>query len=176
MKATDIGLVLVRLWAVFVVVIAANNLGEYSAYFVGPEGAILLQLSVFSLTFVVPCLLAATLWFYPSVVIGDSSNQNESSNVEGVDAKIVMSIGLTVVGVYVLISGITQFTYNEAVQISQNAYAASVGIDRPDIVPGFYASRLTSLVEIVLGLILILGRHGFSRILMKIKYGGVSSS
>ena len=132
-------------------------------------------LGIFALMFLFPCMLAAVLWLFPATVTGQTSTTRMNNDGSAVSAQQLLLVGFSLLGAYAIIFGTVKLLYYEALQMHRNAYAASLGIDNPEIVAGTFASRLTNVTQVVFGLVLALGRRGLSRAMMKIKYGGVNA-
>jgi len=169
-----VSFVLVRLAAAFLFVRGVQGLASYSYLLTGDaQGS---TFAVVTLVFgvVLPVGIALVLWLYPEKVTGAEVTRAKSE--EAVSAGAILMIGITLLGLYVFIYGVVGLFRIEALQMAQSKMAENMDLPNEVIGSQAIANRVTYAVQIILGLCLILGRNGLSRILLKAKYGGLAVS
>ncbi len=156
-----IDIVLVKLCAVLIVVFTMQDLTTYLAYHLNsPHANFVLVMSV-TLNFVLPMLIAAALWFFPATIIRSGSDQADKRPSE--PDWVVVSV--TLVGLFVLIFGAIDLLYYESFRIAERDIVdpGRVGLYSPS--PDIVAGRITNIVQIVVGLLLLAGKQGIARLI-----------
>lgn len=175
MSATRIDAVLVRLGAVFLVVLAFRSLGEYSIYvFGGPEfrGAMVLAIAI---GFFVPMVIAGLLWLFPNRVVGSLAPMQRLDQ-NAVTPECLMLIGVCLIGLYTIVFGFIDLLGFEAYRISTMYAADKEGFPEPSISPGQIAGRVVNIGQLFIGVVLILGRRQIARALYRLRRAGTSAS
>ena len=172
MNAMTVSFVLVRLAAAFLFVRGVQGLSSYS-YLLSVDR----QLAAFAIvtllfSVVLPIGIAIILWMHPEKVTGAQITTAKSE--EAMSAGATLMIGITLLGLYVFVYGVVDLFQIEASQILRSQVAANLDLPNEAVDRQAIADRIMYLVQIVLGLALILGRNGLSRLLMKAKYGGLA--
>lgn len=171
---TDI--VLVKLGAVFIVVYALQNLAYYITFLMGAEEYIYVAAVVFCLVFVLPVVFSWALWKFPVTITGafyDKSASPDDSNAQNQKALL---IGIALIGLYTLVFGIIDLVYFEAHRYAELQLAKDANFPDYAILPQTVAGRLTNVLQVVLGGILIYGRNGISVFLRRIRTAGIKTS
>ena len=79
----------------------------------------------------------------------------------------IYQLAFILLGIYVLIYGISDFFYTAQLYIS-----LPDEFMRPDQAKKHQAFMVSSVIEVVIGLVLIIGAKGVSAVIYKIRYGG----
>lgn len=175
MDATRIGIILVKLGAVFLLVSVLQDINGFLAYFEFLEER--KGLVIFSLTMVVvlPLLIVAVLWFFPATLVGKLS-ADSADTVRLDTAAGATLVGVTLVALYALVFGLVDLFYYESVRYAEASFAEELAYlpYRPstDTIVG----RYTNVFQIFVGLVLLLGRRGISQTLAAARGRGKVSS
>ncbi len=172
MNGRRIDVVLVKLCSVIIVVMSLQSLTGYVGYYVNsPEtdfnliGSILLSSGI-------PILIAASIWFFPATIIGDVSNDSNALPAE-TDISV---LAVTLVGLYILLFGIIDLAYYESLRVYENSLGGSGLYDSTSTSPTISAGRASTLIQIFIGLVLLIGRQSIARILRTARGAGVDNS
>jgi hypothetical protein len=120
----------------------------------------------------VPLSVAIILWLYPEKVAG--AQVVGEGPEEALTASAIMMIGISLLGLYVAIYGVVDLVYFETLKIAQAKMAVDMDLPNEALGMQAIARRATYAVKILLGVCLILGRNGLTRLLLKAKYGGLA--
>lgn len=174
MNAMTVSFVLVRLAAAFLFVRGVQGLSSYSYLLTGNAPAPNFAVVTLIFSVILPIAIAIILWLHPEKVTGAEIVSAKSE--EPVSASAILMIGITLLGLYVFVYGVVDLFYFESIRYAQ--LRANGAMDLPDVAltTQTIASRVTNLVKIVLGVCLILGRNGLTRLFLKAKYGGLAVS
>lgn len=161
-----IDLVLVKLGAVVILIMALAGLANYLVYLNTLRLTAVTAIG-FLFTFVAPILIAAALWLFPSTVVGKI--ELESSPEYG-DADFIL-LGVTLIGLYAFVFGVIDLVYFEALR---HAEQQAIDPERTAVFavpsPHAIAGRYTNLVQIVIGLGLLVGKRQIARLLRRARY------
>ena len=174
MNAMTISFVLVRLAAAFLFVRGVQGLSAFSYLLTGD--AQIANFAVVTLVFsvILPTAIAIILWLHPEKVTGA---QRQSPRDEmPMNAGQIMMIGITLLGLYVLVYGLVDLFQIETTQLMQRQMAAANNLPNEVLEQHVIISRVTYGVQIVLGICLMFGRRGLTTLFQKAKYGGVTTS
>jgi len=170
MLARNIGVVLVRLFCVYLAITAVQSLSYVlpSFFQFGSRGGSVLQL-LFSvsmwLTFtaiLLPGICAIWLWRNADYVVPSGMKDDRTVS----SSKDIMLIGVSLLGLYLLIWGVITLVRVEAGQ---------AGIDNAESHASM-AQRAPYLAQIIISIPLLLGRRRLSELLLKAKYAGTGAS
>ena len=176
MARIPIEMTIVRLGAIIIVLNAFRNLSYHTINFYNPEapqGPFFISVG---LTFLMPCAIAMFLWIFPTKFLFDGSGEQSTMQIGSLTGHELLTVGILLLGLYATVFGVIDLLYVEAQRLIQYLYAKAYSIDRNDPSPITTAGRVASLAQITFGLILVLGRRAISRLLYKIRYGGVDAS
>lgn len=122
----------------------------------------------FVLAWVLTLLFCAALWVFPLTVARKLLPvMREPRSEQAIGASVALSLGLTLIGVWVLAFAVSSGIY-WLTMILQVRELAATGYDwQPEQV----ANIVATLVEFVIGLWLIFGNAGLSRLLYRFRYG-----
>ena len=163
MRGRRIDVVLVKLCAVVIVVLAMQGVTGYVAFYVNTVEATFIALTASTLNFVLPVAIAAVLWFFPATVVGDISDDAQAIE-SGVDLAL---LAITLIGLYTLVFGVIDLVYFESFRVAERSIIDpdKIGIYRPS--PDTVAGRMTNIVQIIIGLALLVGKKSISRLLLR---------
>lgn len=119
-------------------------------------------------------LVASVLWFFPLTVARNllpamSEPRSESS----ISPSLALSLGLTLIGAWFVINALTDTAYWISFYLQLKASSAAEGFSSVRLFqsPDRTASVITTGVELVVGLALILGASGLQRLIFRMRYG-----
>ncbi len=172
MNAMTVSFVLVRLAAVFLFVRGVQGLSSFSYLLTGE--AEIATFAVVTLVFGVflPAGIAVHLWLHPEKVTG--AQVAGSRGTEPLTAGQILTVGITLLGLYAFIYGLVDLFSAEADYALQRYMAATANLPDEVMRKQVLVSRVTYGVQIAVGVCLIMGRDGLSRLFLKAKYGGVA--
>ncbi len=165
MAGRRIDVVLVKLCAVIIVVITMQSLTGFVAFYVNTPEANFIAISAFFLNFVLPMLIAVALWFFPATIIGPASD-NSNDGASGPDWAL---LSVTLIGLYVLVFGLIDLVYYESFRVAEQQAFDPDGLGIYEPSPDTTAGRITNMVQIVIGLILLAGKRGIARLIRSAK-------
>ena len=171
-----IDIVLVKLGAVFIVVYALQSLSYYISFLMGAEEYISIAAVVFCLVFILPATFSWALWRFPATITGALYDKSESPDESDGASQSALLIGVTLIGLYTLVFGIIDLVYFEAHRYAELQLAKDANFPDYPILPETVAGRITNIVQVVLGGILIYGRNGISVLLRQVRTAGISTS
>jgi hypothetical protein len=161
MVGKRIDVVLVKLCAVIIVVMTMQSLTGFVAFYVNTPEANFVATTAFFLNFVLPMLIAVALWVFPATIIGSVSNDSNAAE-SGPDWAL---LSVTLIGLYVLVFGVIDLGYYESFRAAeQEAFDPDrLGIYSPS--PETIAGRITNIIQIVIGLILLAGKRRIANLI-----------
>jgi len=169
MPARSTGVVLVRLFAIYLAITAVQTLSYVlpALFDFGAQGGILELLGSISIWLLLtnqllPAICAVWLWRNADRVIPDGSPTNNVS----LNAEEIMVIGVSLLGLYLLIFGIISLARVEL---------ALAGLETLDA-PARTSQRIQYIAEVAISIPLLLGRNRLSELLMKAKHAGTGES
>jgi formate-dependent nitrite reductase membrane component NrfD len=170
MLARNIGVVLVRLFCIYLAISAVQSLSYVVPGFVqyryqgGDIQDLLTSASLWLMitSILLPAICAFWLWRNSDFVIPQNAFDDGSSAT----ASEIMLIGISLLGIYLLVSGLTSLVRVES------AFAGSAHADSTARIP----QRLSHLAEIVISVLLLFGRGRLSTLLLKAKYAGTGAN
>ena len=165
-----VDVVLIKLGAVVILIMTLQGIAGYAGFFKDmAESGIFIVGSVI-LQFVIPLCIATALWFYPATLAGDASSEGEHPASE----TGLIVVGVTLVGLYVLVFGIIDLAYWESLRIIEKQYADPVyGTYEPSI--SMTVGRVTCVLQVAIGSALLLGKHRIADLLKRAKKAGVDT-
>jgi hypothetical protein len=172
MNAMTVSFVLVRLAAAFLFVRGVQGLSSYSYLLTGDAPAPNFAIVTLVFGVILPIGIAIVLWLHPEKVTGAQIVSAKAD--EAVSASAILMIGITLLGLYVFVYGVVDLFYIEAVRIAQSRATDEMNLPNDVMHAQAFAGRITNVVKIVLGVCLILGRNGLTRLFLKAKYGGLA--
>lgn len=171
MSAMTISFVLVRLAATFLFVRGIQGLAAFgylltSELPVSGYGAFTLVFGV-----LLPTGIAMVLWTWPEKITG--AEQKHPGTADAVTAEQVLAIGLSLLGLYVLVYGVADLIAGESAHLFARRHAPQELLPDLQEVQQTVASRVRYVSQILLGLALLACRNGVSSLLLRARYAGV---
>ncbi len=177
MTAQSMGIVMVRLFSIYLVVTAIQSLSyTLPALFNFGTGG-MSSLSAFAIlgsvslwlglsTVVIPALCAWWLWRNAERVLPGLTDEEPST----VDASDFMLVGVSLLGLYLLTWGIINIARVEA----SIAMRAEAGMGAISNAAGDTAmsQRLPSIIQVLVAIPMLLGRHRLAELLVRAKFAG----
>ena len=112
------------------------------------------------------------LWQYPEKVSGA---QAPSTTDEGpLTASQVLVIGITLLGLYLFVYGILDLLRVESSEVIVHRLADQSGVPASGATPELVVERLIYGAQIIIGMLMVVGRRRMSHLLFKAKYGAVA--
>ena len=151
---------IVKLGAVFILTLSLAGFANYLIYL---NTLVITFLSVtgFLCTLVLPILIAAVIWRFPSTVLGKLEPSQPPSQR---DQDFIL-LGVTLIGLYALVFGIVDLMYFEALRVAEREAMDPnrTGLFSPT--PHVVAGRYTNILQSAIGLVLLLGKEAIARFL-----------
>jgi len=176
MEARTIGVVVVRLFSLYLVILAARDLvaiWSYHPYFSQPgtaEFSISEIVGPFIPGVVVPCISAIIVWFFADHLVPRAGpGEQEESNTTPHD---MMLVGASILGCYILLMGLVAMATVEHQIFVSHVYADSYGWDALSERLQRQKLRVPYIIQLTLGVAMILGRRRLSSLLVKAKQVG----
>lgn len=176
MSTTRIDIILVKLGAVFIIVYALQNLAYYISFLMGAQDYIQIAAVIFCLVFILPVAFSWALWKFPATITGALYDKAENPGEGDAVSQSALTIGVTLIGLYTLVFGIIDLVYFEAHRYAELQLAKDANFPEYPILPQTVAGRMTNIVQVVLGGILIYGRNGISVLLRQVRTAGIKTS
>ncbi len=164
--------ILVSIAAAFLFVRGVQGLSSYSYLLTADRQFAAFAVVTLLFSVVLPIGISIVLWLHPEKVTGA---QNTTAKSEfPISAGTILMIGLTLLGLFVFVYGVVDLFQTEASRLLRSRAAANLDLPNEVIDTQSTVDRIMYIVQIALGLSLILGRNGLSRLLLKAKYGGLA--
>lgn len=175
MDRIRIEVVLVKLGAVLILVYALQGLSTYTTFIYSGSEIIGAAILAFALNFLVPAVIAYVLWSFPNTVVGRLSGQESTEDNRGADPLAVLTIGVSLIGLYAFVFGVVDLLYFEALRFNDLKMAEESGFDQARISSQIFAGRITNIAQIMMGVILIFGRRQISTLLRRFRRIGADT-
>ncbi|MDJ0917944.1 MAG: hypothetical protein QNJ05_09280 [Woeseiaceae bacterium] len=169
MNAQTVGIVLVRLFSIYLVITALQslsytlpalfNFGAGSVSAIAILGSVTLWLGIS--TIAIPALCAWWLWrnaerVLPEGATGDLVNSNASD---------MMLVGVSLLGLYLLTWGVINFVRIEAGMAMTERFPKDSAL----------LQRIPYIAQIIIAIPMLLSRHRLTELLVKAKYAGTNA-
>ena len=166
MAGKRIDIVLVKLCAVLIVVFTMQDLTRYLAYYVNtPQAGFVVFITVL-LSIGLPMFIALLLWSFPATIIGPVSSEGDDA-VSETDWVVV---AVTLIGLYVLIFGVIDLTHYETFRIAERDLVDPDRLGFYEPSPDSVAGRVTNILQIGIGFVLLAGKRGIARLIRAARY------
>lgn len=175
MEGKRIDIVLVKLGAAFIFIYVLQGVSSFFGYFEVVEDRMGMALFSLTMTVILPVIIAAMLWFFPATILGKQSIDNTGAPSLD-DAAGGILVGVSLVGLYTLAFGVVDLFYFETQRWAEATYAGQISYGEFRATSGTIAGRYSSAFQIVVGLVLLLGRRGISTMLARARGRGTASS
>jgi len=169
MPTRSTGVVLVRLFSIYLAITAIQTLSYVlpALFDFSVQAGVLELLGSITIWLLLtnqllPAICAVWLWRNADRVIPDGSPDSNAS----LNAEEVMVIGVSLLGLYLLITGIISLARVELTLTGQETLDAGARISQ----------RIQYLAEVAISVPLLVGRNRLSQLLIKAKYAGKGAS
>ena len=171
MNSMTVSFVLVRLAAVFLFVRAVQGLSTFSYLLSGDEKVATFAVITVVFMVILPAAVAIVLWIHPEKVTGAQASVGKSDGP--ISAQQILMIGVSLLGLYLIVYGVVDLFRIEANHVLQQQLAGDAGMQDDVQRRAMVISRFGYGIQLAMGVFLILGRSGISRLLLKAKYGAL---
>ena len=144
MSGARVDVVLAKLCAVVIVVLSLQSLTNHLSYLLNTEGAFFFAALAFLFNFGIPVALAAVLWFFPATTLNLKSTDPAMSALPN-DPDNYILVGVSLVGLYVLVFGVVDLFYFESVRYAEAQYFADGAYGTYEPSAGTVAGRYTNI-------------------------------
>lgn len=176
MTVSGSGIVLCRLAAVFLFVRGVEHIGYALPMAVSPATSTWQALVSGTFAVAAPVVAAVLVWrLAPTIGSFGGDNSDPALASTSSDAKLIV-IGTFLVGLYALLFGIVNAVSVEVGLWAQDALNETTRFPTDSAWLRSLPSRVPYLIQIVLGIILMLGRNGFVSVVSRARYAGRSAS
>ena len=176
MDANRTAVVLTKLAAVFIAVLALRDLSQFVFFYAGSTAAPAPLLFALGLQFLIPIAIAMLLWRFPNLVVGSMANSTANASAGSDSDGTMLLIGVSLLGLYTLVFGVVDFVYFEAHRYAQRELAEAANMDFYGDSPDNVAGRIANLCQIALGVVLVFGRRRLSNFLLRIRSAGTGAN
>ena len=174
MNAMTISFVLVRLAAIFLFVRAVQGLSTFSYLLSGDEKVATFAVITVVFMVILPAAVAIVLWIHPEKVTGAQASDRKSEGP--ISAHQLLMIGVTLLGLYLAVYGVVDLFRIEANQVLQQQLTGDASLRDEARHRAVVISRIGYGIQLAIGMLLIVGRGGLSKLLLKAKYGALPKS
>ena len=157
--------VLVKLGAVVVVVMALQGLANFVGFFANSPQATVVSVAEVLLAFVLPILLAIILWKFPATIIGTYPDTEQDQLPD------LAYMAVVLVGLYVLVFGVIDLAYFESFRITERNFVDPDRLGTYSPSPETVAGRFVNLVQIGIGIGILLGKRRISALIRSARSG-----
>ncbi len=164
---TDV--VLVKLGAALIVVIAVGNFQSYLSLILGKPWWVPTALIALLFTVLLPVVIAYVFWRFPNTVVGSLAADSDSQEGHGIRPNEVSLIGVALIGLYALVFGVVDLVHTETMRVTFERHLRMMNMPETTVSPDVDARRYAGLARCILGFILIAGRHKIAGILHRQK-------
>lgn len=167
MTGRNIGVVLVRIFSVYLAVTALQSLFFYLPSFSRPmmnlsDSILSVEFWLSGIAILIPAFCAFWMWRNANFFVPEQAGTDEFSITQAQ----LMFVGVSLLGLYFLVWGIVTLVRVES------SLAAMEQIDSATKM----AQRAPYLAQILVAIPMLLGRKGIAELLLKIKYSGTGRS
>ena len=173
MSVQNIGATLVKLAAVFIVILTIEKLPVVIGMLTALDRYSWVVAFFIGINAVLPFVIAWALWKFPHTVAGSGASPVEP--VPDVDrtASAVLQTGIMLLGLYALLFGVIDMAFIESQRVAQSMMEDQYGGKTGAMDPYFLGQRLSYALQVLLGLALILRRGTIARWLASLKTAGI---
>ena len=156
---TPLNVVLCRVGAVILFVQAAENVGVVIPQALVFSGSFNTTMLYMSLLLATPILGGAALWIYGGRLAHVRQDASLDTDLAAQNVDLV-AVGTFVLGLYVLLLGITSAAYAELMLLSESDHVRN----NPHLSRQYMATRVSYLIQIGIGVLLVFGRRYIARL------------
>lgn len=168
MPEKRIDVVVVKIGAVIIVMLSLQHLSSYMNWMAVSSEWPAAVFAIIALSFILPVIMAAILWFFPATIVGTLSKIEKPAESPVYSPELILMIGLSLIGLFVMISGLLDIIFWESTwQIVQQSESRDAPVS-----PQTLASRVTNFVRLLFGFGLLFGRRKIADWIYGIRYAG----
>ena len=169
MSEKRIDVVVVKIGAVIIVMLALQHLSSYLNWMATSSEWPAATFAIIAFSFILPVIMAAILWFFPATIVGTLSQVKESAESPVYSPELILMIGISLIGLFVLVSGVLDIIFWESTwQIVQQSEARNDPVS-----PQKLASRVTNIARLLIGFGLLFGRRAIADWIYAIRFAGI---
>ena len=154
---TDV--VLVKLGAALIVVTAVGNFQTYLSLILGKPWWVPTALIALLFAVVLPVVIAFVFWKFPNTVIGSLAAGTDGDKSQGATPNELLLIGVALIGLYTLVFGLVDLVHTETMRVTFVRHLRMMNMPETTVSPDADAQRYAGFVRIILGFVMIAGRH-----------------
>jgi len=159
--------VLVKLGAAFIVVTAVGNFQAYLSLILGkswwaPTAVIALLFAV-----ALPAVIAFVFWKFPNTVVGSLTASTDGETSQGITPNELLLIGVSLLGLYTLVFGLVDLVHTETMSVTFVRHLQMMNMPETTLSPDADAQRYAGLARIIIGFVMIAGRHKIAGMLYR---------
>lgn len=163
--SSRIDVVLVKLGAAVIVVLALQGLSTYTAYMVSGPDMLGPTILAFLFNFVIPIAIASVLWRFPNTLLGRLSAEGTDASEDFKVSQDLWVLGISLIGLYALVFGVIDLLFFESLRFAEQGIAESNNLPDAGASLQSIVGRVTNIAQIIFGLALILGRRRIAQFL-----------
>ncbi len=168
MTEKRLDVVAVKIGAVIIMMLALQRLSNNLSWMAVTEEWPAAVSAVIALSFILPIIMALILWFFPATIVGTLTQTAESSETPVYSPELILMIGISLIGLFILVSGLLDIIYWESLwRIIREREALGNPVS-----PQTLASRFTNIARLLFGFGLLLGRRTIADWIYAIRYAG----
>lgn len=175
MATSSVGVVLCRLAAILLFVRAAVGVGHSVQLFAESHSPVWSILVISILIAAVPAAIGAGIWVYAESISRLSPNATEAELSDKIQPTDLVIVGTVLIGLYAVIFGIVDGFATEVSFWSHDIRTRTFEMPSQYDTAQRVSARIPYIVQVVLGLLLIIGRKTIARLLMKARYAGTGA-
>ena len=160
---TDV--VLVKLGAVLIVVTAVGNFQNYLSLIMGKPWWVPTVLLALLFAVLLPVAIAFAFWKFPSTVVGSLEAGTNKGVGQAVTPGELMLIGVSLIGLYTLVFGVIDLVHAETLRVTFLRHLRMMNQSEMNISFEADAERYAGLARVLIGIVLIAGRHKIAGVL-----------
>ena len=157
--------VLVKLGAAVIVVTAVGNFQTYVSLILGKPWWIPTALIALLFSVLLPVLMAFVFWKFPNTVIGSLESGSDRGSTQTITPSELLLIGISLLGLYTLVFGLVDLVHTETLRVTFVRHLRMMNMPETTVSPDADAQRYAGIARVVLGSLLIAGRHKISGIM-----------
>ena len=171
MSREDVIAVAIRLFAIYIAFSILKTVpGAVQLLSADGGGA---AAGLYAVVLAVGAALCILLWFFPlSIAKRLLPVMREARSEQAIGAPLALSLGLTLIGAWLLATSLVDASYWIAMLIRSRGVTAATGVP-VEWSHEQIADMLATLVQIFLSLWLVLGSSGLQRLIYKFRYGNI---
>jgi len=171
-KPTPTGVILCKLGAILLFIDASKTIGMLAPSWVDAADALDAIFVSFLLLLLVPVAVGLILWKKAEWICGAIPESFSLSLSESLTAKDILVVGIMLLGLYAAFFGVVSAIYTEG-RIWPTFASETMGA-KLNVYD--FASRISNFAQIILGVVLIVGRNGLANWMLQIRRAGTGAT